>query len=70
MTPARTWSSTWRGLGAHYEAPEAAQLFTVMDPVEAKARDFGDAVQQVAVVLTAYAERDPPDQGVAGRGQA
>ncbi|WP_456844335.1 hypothetical protein [Cellulomonas sp. P5_C6] len=50
----------WRGLAAHYEAPEAAQLFTVMDPVEASARDFGDAVAQVAVVLRAYAEEIRP----------
>jgi len=50
----------WRGLGAHYQAPEAAQLFTVMDPVEAAAREFGDAVQQVAVVLRAYADEVRP----------
>ena len=51
---------TWRGLGAHYEAPESGQLFTVMDPVETNARTFGDAVQQVATVLTAYAEEIRP----------
>jgi hypothetical protein len=50
----------WRGLGAHYQAPEASQLFTVMDPVEAAAREFGDAVQQVAVVLRAYADEVRP----------
>jgi hypothetical protein len=44
----------------HYQAPEAADLFTVMDPVETNARDFGDAVQQVATVLTAYAEEIRP----------
>ena len=50
----------WRGLGAHYEAPESGQLFTVMDPVETNARTFGDAVQQVATVLKAYAEEIRP----------
>ncbi len=51
---------TWRGLGTYYEAPESGQLFTVMDPVETHARDFGDAVQQVATVLRAYAEEIRP----------
>lgn len=50
----------WRGLSAHYEAPEAAQLFTVMNPVETKAREFGEAVTSVAGALRSYAAEIRP----------
>ena len=38
----------WRQLRASYSAPEAEQLFAVMEPVEAGARAYGDDVEQVA----------------------
>lgn len=50
----------WRGLSAVYEAPEAARLFTVMDPVETGARDVGDGVEHVAAALRRYAEAIRP----------
>lgn len=46
----------WRGLSVHYEAPEAEQLFATMNPVETKAREFGDALDGVVSALKAYAE--------------
>lgn len=48
--------SRWRPLSSHYEAPEAPTLFAVMDPVETKARAFGDAVEAVAAALHRFAD--------------
>lgn len=50
----------WRGLAAHYEAPEAAQLLAVMDEVETKSRDFGDALESVATALSDFAAEIRP----------
>ncbi|MDC7121196.1 hypothetical protein OMK64_06575 [Cellulomonas fimi] len=43
-----------------YQAPEAAQLLAVMEPVETKARIFGDDVEKVAAALERYAEAIAP----------
>lgn len=47
--------STWQGLSAFYEAPEAAGLFAATGPVRSRAADLGDDVQSVARTLTSYA---------------
>jgi hypothetical protein len=52
--------STWQGLAAHYEAPEAATLFSVMDPVKTNAETFGTNVGTVASALTSFAEEIRP----------
>nr|WP_297426689.1 hypothetical protein [uncultured Actinotalea sp.] len=61
----------WRQLSGHYEAPEAPRLFTAMNPVESKSREFGDDVEKVASALRAYAEEIRPIKtalaGVRGR---
>ncbi|MFE7506396.1 WXG100 family type VII secretion target [Promicromonospora sp. NPDC057488] len=46
---------TWRGLGAHYEAPESAQLLAAMDPVERTAADYADGLERLAAALASFA---------------
>lgn len=48
--------SEWRRLGNHYEAPESNRLLIAMNPVETKARQFGDDLDGVARALRTYAE--------------
>ncbi|NMR21748.1 hypothetical protein, partial [Cellulomonas fimi] len=57
----------WRGLAAHYEAPEAPTLFAVMNPVETKAREFGDDVEAVAAALRTYADAIRPIKAALAR---
>ena len=52
--------TTWQRLAQHYEAPEAATLFGVMDPVKTKAETFGDNVDQVSSALKTYAAEVEP----------
>ena len=47
--------STWQRLAQHYEAPEAATLFGVMDPVKTNAETFGSNVDRVSSALKTYA---------------
>lgn len=54
---------TWRGLAAHYEAPEAPTLLAAMEPVERDAREVGDAVEAVAAALRRYADDVEPVVG-------
>jgi hypothetical protein len=46
--------STWQGLAAFYEAPEAAQLFAATEPVRSRAGELGDDVASVAGTLSVY----------------
>ncbi|MDC7120241.1 DNA/RNA non-specific endonuclease [Cellulomonas fimi] len=59
----------WRGLAAAYQAPEADQLFAVMNPVEGRSRDFGDDVEKVAAALRVYAEAIRPIKATLARVQ-
>jgi hypothetical protein len=52
--------STWQGLAAFYEAPEAARLFGATEPVRSRAGDLGDDVVSVAGTLSAYAAEVRP----------
>jgi ppGpp synthetase/RelA/SpoT-type nucleotidyltranferase len=52
--------STWQGLAAFYEAPEAARLFAATEPVRSRAGDLGDDVQSVAGTLSSYAAEVRP----------
>jgi DNA/RNA non-specific endonuclease/Tuberculosis necrotizing toxin len=52
--------SSWQGLAAHYEAPEAATLFGVMDPVKTNAETFGSNVGTVASALNDFADEIRP----------
>jgi hypothetical protein len=52
--------STWQRLAHHYEAPEAATLFGVMDPVKTNAETFGSNVDQVSSALKTYAAEVEP----------
>jgi hypothetical protein len=47
--------TTWQRLAQHYEAPEAATLFGVMDPVKTNAETFGSNVDRVSSALKTYA---------------
>jgi hypothetical protein len=51
---------TWQRLAHHYEAPEAATLFGVMDPVKTNAETFGSNVDQVSSALKTYAAEVEP----------
>ncbi|MEU4360772.1 hypothetical protein [Promicromonospora sp. NPDC023987] len=48
-------AGAWAGLGASYEAPEAAQLLRVMDPVRADTDRLADELERVAGALLAFA---------------
>jgi ppGpp synthetase/RelA/SpoT-type nucleotidyltranferase len=52
--------STWQGLAAFYEAPEAAQLFAATEPVRSRAGELGDDVASVAGTLSTYAAEVRP----------
>ena len=52
--------STWQRLANHYEAPEAATLFGVMDPVKTNAETFGSNVDRVSSALKMYAAEVEP----------
>jgi hypothetical protein len=52
--------STWQRLAQHYEAPEAATLFGVMDPVKTNAETFGSNVDRVSSALKTYAAEVEP----------
>jgi|GEM_PF-1134873 len=55
--------STWQRLAHHYEAPEAATLFGVMDPVKTNAETFGSNVDRVSSALKTYAAEVEPIKG-------
>ena len=50
----------WQGIAAHYEAPEAMTLFTVMNPVKTSAESFGSNMAAVALALENFAEEARP----------
>jgi hypothetical protein len=52
--------TTWQRLAHHYEAPEAATLFGVMDPVKTNAETFGNNVDRVSSALRTYAAEVEP----------
>jgi ppGpp synthetase/RelA/SpoT-type nucleotidyltranferase len=52
--------STWQGLAAFYEAPEAARLFAATEPVRSRAGDLGDDIGSVAGTLSGYAAEVRP----------
>ena len=52
--------STWQRLAQHYEAPEAATLFGVMNPVKTNAETFGSNVDRVSSALKTYAAEVEP----------
>jgi hypothetical protein len=52
--------STWQGLSAFYEAPEAAQLFAATEPVRSRASDLGGDLEAVAGTLSGYAAEVRP----------
>ena len=52
--------STWQRLAHHYQAPEAATLFGVMDPVKTNAETFGSNVDRVSSALKTYAAEVEP----------
>ncbi|GGM10417.1 hypothetical protein [Micromonospora yangpuensis] len=47
--------STWQGLAAVYEAPEAAQLFAATGPVRTVSASVGEDIQAVGTALSTYA---------------
>ncbi|WP_017558623.1 hypothetical protein [Nocardiopsis baichengensis] len=48
--------STWKGLDAHYEAPESEKLFSKMDPVATRGEDLQSDLSTVADALEELAE--------------
>lgn len=52
--------STWQGLAAFYDAPEAARLFAATEPVRSRAGDLGDDIGSVAGTLSSYAAEVRP----------
>ncbi|MFI6578360.1 hypothetical protein ACIBFB_21435 [Nocardiopsis sp. NPDC050513] len=48
--------STWQGLQPHYSAPEAEDLFAVMDPVAAKGDTIQDDLADAVSALEEFAE--------------
>ncbi|MDA2808647.1 hypothetical protein [Nocardiopsis suaedae] len=48
--------STWKGLDAHYEAPESETLFSKMDPVANRGEDLQSDLSTVADALEELAE--------------
>ncbi|MGV9210848.1 hypothetical protein ACTFTM_03195 [Micromonospora sp. RB23] len=47
--------STWQGLAAVYEAPEATQLFAATGPVRTVSASVGEDIQAVGAALATYA---------------
>ncbi|MEO3770623.1 hypothetical protein [Micromonospora sp. B9E7] len=47
--------TTWQGLAAVYEAPEAAQLFAASGPIRTVSASVGEDVQAVGTALATYA---------------
>ncbi|GAB1644199.1 hypothetical protein [Krasilnikovia sp. MM14-A1259] len=47
--------STWQGLSAFYEAPEADQLFAATAPIKTTGDSFGGQVEKVGSALSQYA---------------
>ncbi|WP_269858433.1 hypothetical protein [Streptomyces sp. RPT161] len=52
--------STFQGLSAFYEAPEAEQLFATTKPVADAGKTFGDDLKTVAGALSTYASEVKP----------
>ncbi|UGY93033.1 hypothetical protein [Streptomyces gobiensis] len=52
--------STFQGLSAFYDAPEAEQLFATTKPVREKADDFADDLEKVTAALSGYATEARP----------
>ncbi|WP_017539041.1 hypothetical protein [Nocardiopsis halophila] len=48
--------STWKGLDAHYEAPESEKLFSKMEPVATRGEDLQSDLSTVADALEELAE--------------
>ncbi len=59
-TQGGTVLTTWQKLAQHYEAPESATLFAVMDPVKTNAETFGSNVDTVSTALNTYAAEVEP----------
>ncbi len=59
-TQGGTVLTSWQGLAAHYEAPEAGTLFHVMDKVKTDAETFGTNVGKVSRALNTYAAEVEP----------
>ncbi|MDG4778146.1 YwqJ-related putative deaminase [Micromonospora sp. WMMD961] len=64
--------TTWQGLAAVYEAPEAAQLFAASGPIRTVSASVGEDVQAVGTALATYATevKEIKAQLVALKGQA
>lgn len=52
--------STWQGLAAVYDAPEAGQLLAATAPVQAQSRGVGARLQSVGSALVSYADEVRP----------
>lgn len=52
--------SSWAGLSAFYDAPEAGDLFAAMDPVATKTDAVADDAEKVAAALTTFAAEAGP----------
>jgi hypothetical protein len=52
--------STWQGMSAFYDAPEAAQLFAATAPIRTRTADLGADVEVVAGALSTYATEVRP----------
>jgi hypothetical protein len=55
--------TTWQGLSAFYEAPEAATLFAATVPVRTAADEVADDIQEVGAALTRYVQVMRPIAG-------
>ncbi|WUR59870.1 hypothetical protein OHS32_00105 [Micromonospora chokoriensis] len=64
--------TTWQGLAAVYEAPEAAQLFAASGPIRTVSASVGEDVQAVGTALATYASevKEIKAQLAALKGQA
>jgi hypothetical protein len=52
---ARAISARWSGLGAHYEAPEQAQVYSVLDPAVTSADELHTAFSSMGRALDTFA---------------
>ena len=68
----QTIDTTWQGLAAVYEAPEAAQLFAASGPIRTVSASVGEDVQAVGTALATYASevKEIKAQLAALKGQA
>ncbi|MEU7919639.1 hypothetical protein [Micromonospora zamorensis] len=68
----QTIDTTWQGLAAVYEAPEAAQLFAASGPIRTVSASVGEDVQAVGAALATYARevKEIKAQLAALKGQA